>query len=1034
MADHTNPKPMDLNPYMLKLARPLTLASVSLLMATSAYAQADSWHAKANLGNAPAAEPTARYGAAGFAVGGKGYIGTGNDGGLRKDLWEYDPVANAWGQKADFGGSGREYAVAFAIGAKGYLGTGNATTGYKKDFWEYDPGTNTWAPVADFGGVARARAVGFPIGTKGYVGTGWDGTQLKDFWEYDPATDTWTNKADFGGTARSFATGFGLDGLGYVGTGNDGANKKDFWAYDPGTDTWAAKTDFGGIARNGAAAFATTTLGYIGTGFGGGNYLADLWAYDPGTDTWTQKANHAGGARSGAVAFSIGAMGYMSTGWNGDVMNDHWAYDPSTNQWSGREVFGGIGRGYAVSFSIGAKGYVGAGWNGAFKKDFWEYDPATDTWSQKADFAGAARSGAVAFSIGTKGYVGTGWAGAYKKDFWEYDPATNAWTAKADFGGAARYAATGFAIGDKGYIGTGWTGSYRKDFWEYNPATDTWTQKADFGGVARYNAAAFSIHTKGYIGTGFSGSNRKDFWMYDPATNTWTQKADFGGTARNGSFGYATGSTGYFGGGNDGAYKKDFWAYDPATNTWAAKSNFGGSGRAFATAFAIGTTGYAGTGRDGASKNDLWSYTPTGPCTGDRVVVRIATDAAPGQITWEITDASNAVIASGALGAAQSNTMVAEQACLNAAATSACYGFRLHDSYGDGITNGGWELRTTTGKLILRDNFSNGSVSPSASPASAAYGDTHSFCLPLGPADIAANECNIFDNLLGNKVYCNKVTGAANYQFEFSDPDAGFIRRIARPHNYVAFGDMVTNPLTPGVKYFARVRTDKDGPMAGAHWGSGCEMGISTQVLGCSGLIQAPAYGHSCNETRSFNTNNSFIYAKPVQGGTEYQFRIYNIAEGYDETFTRNTYILQLKWNSNVAPPLVNGYVYQVEVNVKVNGVWSGFCAASTCSITIDNPASRMAGETMGGAMLWPNPVQDGQVHIEIQELPDMDQHIAVDIRDVYGKQVYGQEFGHGGGPFQAVLHLPEGLASGMYMVNVTANGQSMVQRLSVVR
>ena len=45
---------------------------------------------------------------------------------------------------------------------------------YAKDFWEYDPIANTWTQKADFGGTARAVAVGFSIGSKGYIGTGFD--------------------------------------------------------------------------------------------------------------------------------------------------------------------------------------------------------------------------------------------------------------------------------------------------------------------------------------------------------------------------------------------------------------------------------------------------------------------------------------------------------------------------------------------------------------------------------------------------------------------------------------------------------------------------------------------------------------------------------------------------------------------------------------------------------------------------------------------------------------------------------------------
>ncbi len=94
---------------------------------------------------------------------------------------------NTWIQKADFGGLARYGAVGFSIADKGYLGTGYIGS-YKKDFWQYDPATNTWTQKADFGGTTRYGAIGFSIADKGYLGAGYDGNLRKDFWEYDPAT------------------------------------------------------------------------------------------------------------------------------------------------------------------------------------------------------------------------------------------------------------------------------------------------------------------------------------------------------------------------------------------------------------------------------------------------------------------------------------------------------------------------------------------------------------------------------------------------------------------------------------------------------------------------------------------------------------------------------------------------------------------------------------------------------------------------------------------------------------------------------
>ncbi|MBS1939827.1 MAG: hypothetical protein JST38_03005, partial [Bacteroidetes bacterium] len=414
---------------------------------------------------------------------------------------------------------------------------------------------------------------------------------------------------------------------------------------------------------------------------------------------------------------------------------------------------------------------------------------------------------------------------------------------------------------------------------------------------------------------------------------------------------------------------------------------------------------------------------------GEAVVVNIMTDNDASGLSWQIYDeAFNVVAQNGTMG---NNTLVSEYHCLSTT-NGNCFQLYITDAFGDGLCcangNGYWELRTPTGGLLLRDLFDasvDGFSSPTGTPATPSYGFGHSFCLPAGPGYILPTECGIFTNAPGNKVYCNKVTGATQYQFEFSNPDAGFIRRIVRTTTYVHFWDMVANPLVPGVHYFARVRTNVAGPVASAHFGNGCETGLAPLVP-CSELIPAPNYGHSCNETRAFNppTNNSFIYATPVPGASQYQFRIFNNSEGYDQVFTRNTYILQLKWNNTVAPPLANGSTYSVLVNVKLGTVWSGFCG-QTCTITIDNSTgggtfASMEQSSFGETTMWPNPVRDGLVNLSIGGLQDVDQNIAVDIQDIYGKQVFAKEFGNSGERFSTILQLPKDIASGVYMVNIT--------------
>ncbi|MBK6483775.1 MAG: T9SS type A sorting domain-containing protein [Chitinophagaceae bacterium] len=633
------------NSILNLISRATLLFSLIFCLITRSMIAQDTWTQKSDLGynTANVTEHSPRTGAVGFSIGSKGYIGTGNlMGNYFKDFWEYDPEADTWTQKADFGGTARTDAVGFTISNRGYLGTGcyydGSSNYFTKDFWEYDPDGNTWTQKADFGGTNRAGAVGFCIDSKGYVGTGFDfesstvNTYYRDFWEYDPVADAWIQKSDFGGIERWEAVGFSIESKGYVGTGSyfDQENQycKDFWEYDPVANSWTQKADFGGLERWGAVSFGIDKKGYVGTGHSNlypyPPCKKDLWEYDPAINTWNQKTDFAGYERFDAVGFSIGSKGYVGTGyWTDGFMDSHiyedfWEYDAVDNSWIQRADFGETKCLGAVAFSISGKGYVGTGGGYAgYANHFWEYDPSADAWKQKADFIGGGRSGAVGFSIGDRGYLGTGYVsngglGGYLNDFWEYNPAGNTWIQKADFPGGALSNGVGFSISGKGYVGTGNGFWYTtSQFWEYDPVVDSWTQKADFGGGARTDAAGFSIGNKGYLGAG----NEKDFWEYDPVTNEWTQKADFGGTARNEAVGFSIGNKGYLGTGEDDVFKKDFWEYDPGTDTWTQKTDFGGTARTGAVGFSIGNKGYLGTGRyqegfQSYYENDLWEYTP----------------------------------------------------------------------------------------------------------------------------------------------------------------------------------------------------------------------------------------------------------------------------------------------------------------------------------------------------------------------------------------------------------------------------------------
>ncbi len=84
-----------------------------------------------------------------------------------------------------------------ATTTKGYVGTGYDGFNYLNDFYEFDPVLNAWTQKANFPGSPRYEAVAFGLGSFGYVGTGFDGSNaLKDFYQYDPSSDTWNSDMD----------------------------------------------------------------------------------------------------------------------------------------------------------------------------------------------------------------------------------------------------------------------------------------------------------------------------------------------------------------------------------------------------------------------------------------------------------------------------------------------------------------------------------------------------------------------------------------------------------------------------------------------------------------------------------------------------------------------------------------------------------------------------------------------------------------------------------------------------------------------
>ncbi len=296
-----------------------------------------------------------------------------------------------WTQKAYFTPGNRAGAFAFAIGNKGYVGSGvtqisPTSIAYVSDFWEYDPSLDVWTQMASYPTAVSSPAA-FSIGGLGYVTTGFDGVSyLTNTYAYNPATNTWTAKAAFAGAARYTTSCFTIGTYAYVGLGKSGPYHSDFFKYDVLTDTWSSIATIGGSQRQNAKAFAANNMGYvIGGAFGFTGDYFDNWMYDPLTNSWTQKANYPGGGSYAGFAFSLNGLGYIGTGSHTSTSltyGDCYSYNPATDTWMPEASFGGGVRNSTSYVSIGNKGYAGLGSTGIFptinyQADWWEFSVPT---------------------------------------------------------------------------------------------------------------------------------------------------------------------------------------------------------------------------------------------------------------------------------------------------------------------------------------------------------------------------------------------------------------------------------------------------------------------------------------------------------------------------------------------------------------------------------------------------------------------------------------------------------------------------------
>ena len=476
----------------------------------------------------------------------------------------------------------------------------------------------------------------------------------------------------------------------------------------------------------------------------------------------------------------------------------------------------------------------------------------------------------------------------------------------------------------------------------------------------------------------------------------------------------------------------------------------------------VGGTALPGTSCDDGDPdtvNDVYlgdcTCLGTPVCSTD-LVIEFQTDANPNETTWEIRTENGVdlVQSGGPLNAP--NGVETNFTCL----PDGCFTFRVLDGAGDGMTSGGYILRTlNTAERIIdnRNNFSTGSTS--------AISGGQGFCLPMSSDKVIFTSCDKLDWVSNQYVVAtpNAVVSAQwlvgdqtndGYEFWIFDPNGSYSFRRFRNHatsdgfgpasatrachmklnNWAAVSHVPANVLMN-----VRVRARVNG--VNGQFGPACRLAINPTLAACplTQLMNIPGDPNfSCGATRAWGTGN-LVHARPVSGANRYQFRFRIPAEGFSVTRTSTTYFTQLNW---AVLPLQDGKTYDVDVRVSKDG-GATWCSASdpwgpVCQLTIDNTPAGNGNQNFAGIseaaelLMFPNPNRGDVLNFSINAIEEGVNTVSVDIYDLTGKRMSARTIAVADGNVNTVIDLNGVLAAGMYLVNITAGDNTYTERLVI--
>ncbi len=525
-----------------------------------------------------------------------------NDAGI---IAEFDPVTNAYTQKADLHTIGGNYSSGTLIlhNSKMYGLSGGGVNGQGIIF-EFNPANAALTKLYDFNTATGSMpGLGLTIfnskfyGTTAYGGANNEGV----LFEFNPATNVYTKKYDFqnSSTGRSYncyplvVYSAKLWGCTEYGALNDEGS---IFSYDPATNILLKKVDFDNAglgSPRGALTLLSNKL-YGACGHGGASNSGAIFEYNPATNILANEYDLSVNTPRYKITFTVYNNKLYSCSEGGFVNNNGviFSFDPSTNVLSNlfylNDTTGIRGSGAVTLYNN--KMWVTTTDGGIYGDgSMISYDLINSSSSVALYFGGNELqypSGQVMY-YNHKIYGTTARGGSIQSStdggsgIYEYDIATGAYTIKLALESTdGRYSDQGgFVLLNNKFYGVARYGGDNLDgtLYEYDPATNTFTKKHNFDYATGQNPLAqLAVYNNKLYGLCTSGStnNYGNIYEYNPATNAYAQKVILDINKGTSPYGRMTLYNNKFYGmcfGGGANYVGTIFEYNPAINSFIKK-------------------------------------------------------------------------------------------------------------------------------------------------------------------------------------------------------------------------------------------------------------------------------------------------------------------------------------------------------------------------------------------------------------------------------------------------------------------------------